>query len=342
MPRMKLWRKALFLKAQMIQSPRHLVRFEKDMANFSNLLFCEGKSLGRRPNSLTSVQLYDAKSDTGYFIDIQQLRISNKPALVQTLKSLFHNSSHTFVFFDPFNDYAGLRGLQVDVKNMYCMKLAGNGAYASMVDMVQKSSNLKACQIAGWIKEKKKSRERFNKNDYSFITQRPLKPEHIEMALDDAYYLYVVYNELQKKLLMSSEQQHQRFKDIVAKTNQTLSKIKPPSSPPKVAKQAQLILKTTKKKSPTPVLVKPPPIVPINKKEKKKDIPVGKKKQNLMISIPTVENNVKLTCLEQQLLHLIIKESQILSSANSCNLKDIQQSLSVIQSGINIYQRISK
>ena len=176
-----------------VDTVEQLSQFATSSKDFDSILFCdcEGERLGRIPESLTSIQIYDPKSNNGYYIDVLKLRKDCKEKLVRVLKTLFENKLRTFVFYDPTNDFIGINELGIEIAKIFCMKIACNTK--SLQHLMETKSGLLPWDIYEWLLEKYESRKMFAKSDYSDILKRPLNESHIQMALKDAFYLHGVF-----------------------------------------------------------------------------------------------------------------------------------------------------
>ena len=191
------------MKPEIINDLSSLERFNDNLKSFNKLLYCdcEGISLGKYKDSLTSVQLYEPISEVGYYIDIIKMRRKHKKRLVEVLQVLFEDKSFTFVFFDPYNDFKTMKELGVSISRIYCMKTMPLKTYNSLQNLVQRECSFKPWDIYEWIKEKYLSRLDFARNDYKRITKRPLTTAHANMALNDAYYMYLAHKRINPSLL---------------------------------------------------------------------------------------------------------------------------------------------
>ena len=198
------------MKQEIVDNLSLLESFNAKIAHFDKMLYCncEGDQLGRnkdssdnRVDSLTSIQIYEPISNVGFYIDVLTLRGSDR--LVQILKSLFENVTFTFVFFEPVMDYLAIKELGIIMTRVYCIKTVwedvNSRKYESMQDLVEKECSFTPRDIFEWQLEKHKSRVAFDKNDYSSIVKRPISPNHSNMALNDAYYLFLAHSRIQRR-----------------------------------------------------------------------------------------------------------------------------------------------
>eukprot|EP00835_Amoeboradix_gromovi_P002293 NODE_127_length_18646_cov_0.421632.p3 type:complete len:362 gc:universal NODE_127_length_18646_cov_0.421632:5098-4013(-) len=201
------------MKSLLVDTENVLNSVAKELENFGKILFCdcEGDSLGRKPDSLTSVQIYDPESKTGYFIDVLVLKKKCSSRLTEVLKVLFENRKHTFVFYDPKNDYLGIRELGIEVTNLFCMKIACKSK--SLQHLIETKGCYLPWDIYEWLLEKHESRISFAKKDYSDIVERPLKESHFQMALKDALYLHTLFEK---------ENLHEKLAEVTEKTMASL------------------------------------------------------------------------------------------------------------------------